>query len=381
MRFVFAAFWLACSLITEANTFYRYPLTHTGHYPEEVVSSTPSLYYKKGLLNVGIHTAAKSSPVIDQGVLYVGVDTGHIYAIDANSGTTLWSFAVRPQAAFGIHGTAAVDGRFVYIGAYDGWLYQLDKLTGELAEQYKLGDFIGASPVIWNKKVYVGVETSAPNGYVACVQPGETKWDCMPRYFLGGHTHATPTINTESGRIFLGANSDRFVALDGVTGELIWRFDSQGDIKSTAALFEKNVYFTSWDHHVYALDQGSGKLCWRFNTGAMTMSSPSIDEKLGLLFVGSHNGSFFGLDARTGMEIWRFNTGGKILSSGTIASLATGESVVIVGSADGRIYWLRAQDGVELFSYQTQAKVTSVPLIHEGRVYVSGDDGFLYVFQ
>ena len=373
------------SCFSHANAlpdYYRFPLTHTGEYTQEKISAAPKLVGKYGLVNVGIHSASKASPIVEDNVIYVGADSGTFYAIDESTMNVKWTFQVRKSARNGIHATAAIDEKFVYVGDYAGWMYQLDKENGRLVEQYHLGDSIGASPVIWNNKLYVGTETKKPEGYVSCIDLKSGDEDCIKRIFLGDHTHATPTINSSNGHIFIGANSGTFRAIDSQTGDVVWQYQTGGAIKSTAALHGWHVLVTSWDGYLYSFDSKKGRLNWKFKSDNKSMSSPTVNTKDRLVHFGSHDGYVYGVAIRTGKLKWKFKTDARVISS---ASLATnekgGNSILVIGSADHHIYWLDAKTGEMLHKFKTKAKVSSVPTIKNGKVYVSGDDGFLYIFK
>lgn len=363
-----------------AETFYRYPLDHLGYYAEETVADAPQLVGRFGLINVGIHTAAKASPVVDNGIIYVGADSGMFYAINDADLTLRWSFAVRKTAEEGIHATAAVDEDKVIIGDYAGWLYALDKQTGRLLWQTELGESIGASPVIWNDRICVGVETTDPDGYLSCVdrETGERLFD-SPTF--GEHTHSTPTVDEETGSIYIGANNHIFYSLDGNTGRILWSLHTGGEIKSTAALIEDRVLFTSWDHQLRAVDRRTGAVEWAFSAGDISMSSPAVDPEARLVYFGSHDGFLYAVDLDDGTERWRFQTADAVISSPIVVSREPEGKMVIVGSDDSFIYGVDAATGALIWSYETQGYVTSGPTVKDGKIYVSGDDGWLYVLQ
>ena len=364
----------------DSLSFYRYPLAHTGYYPHESMAPSPRLTQKYGLLNIDTHNAGKSSPIVDDGVIYVGSDFGFLFAINELNMKTIWGFSVRPVRK-GIHATPAIDQNRVYIGAYDGWLYALAKSTGRLVWQTRLRDSIGSSPVIWNDRLYVGVETSTRQGYLSCVDKNTGKLLFRSLKFAD-HTHSTPALNPATATVFIGANDHRFYALDAFTGRLKWEYETRGAIKSTAALFENSVLFTSWDGHLYNLSQRTGELHWRFPTRHRTMSSPAIDTDKRMVYFGSHDSYLYAVDLDHGWQHWAFKTGQAVASSPILVRNAeTGGTLVIFGSADTNLYGLDAATGRLHFQFPTGHYVTNVPLVKQRRLYVSGKDGWLYILQ
>jgi len=70
-----------------------------------------------------------SSPVIANGVLYLGVGDGNIYAFDAASGTEQWSSHTGRE----IYSSPAVVNGTVYVGALTGDVYAFDLAGGTQA--------------------------------------------------------------------------------------------------------------------------------------------------------------------------------------------------------------------------------------------------------
>src|SRR5439155_14001745 len=91
-------------------------------------------------------------PAVAGGVVYWGSATGTFYALDAATGTTLWS---TPIYIAGLVGPAVVDG-VVYVGGADGTVHALDAATGLQLWSYDTGAIdIGSSPAVANGVVYV----------------------------------------------------------------------------------------------------------------------------------------------------------------------------------------------------------------------------------
>ena len=133
-------------------------------------------------------------------VAYFGSWSGVFYAVDAVSGTQLWTFTVdyvggkcvsTPTTYCRIGSTAAVDvaNNLVFFGCYNGYLYAVNATTGKLVWKVLTGDSIvdgyevWASPAVYNGMVLIGtsshgdrpcVENAAVNAYNE--QTGQTVW-------------------------------------------------------------------------------------------------------------------------------------------------------------------------------------------------------------
>lgn len=294
------------SFDTHINFNFRENFNRTGVHSGEAIdfshkSPMPTWSAENG--NVGIHDASKGSVAVDESGVYVGGDSGWLYAYSHN-GDLRWQFHVA-DAAEGIHGTPSLDEKYVYVGAYNGRLYRLTKEGGRLDWVIQLGAALGASPVLWKDSLFVGVETVGPNGgYLMRLQrdTGQVLWVSEQ---IGEQTHSSPAIDERTQLVYLGANNGRFLAFDIQTGRRIWEYKTEAPIKSTPAILGDRVHFTGWDGFMYALDTRDGKLIWRTSLGAKSQSSPTLNPSGDFFVLTNGRGETLGLDRQTGKIRWR----------------------------------------------------------------------------
>ncbi len=358
---------------------YRFDVTHRGVAPIDCkVDEGLMLEWKTKRLNIGEYGASKSSPAVDDYKIYLGLDTGELIAVDRLSGKIIWNFYTR-NSKNGIHGSPTVnpDLSLVYIGAYDGWIYAVDKISGKFVWENKLGGYIGSSPVLYNGVVYIGVETREPAGYLVGVA-AETGLELFRSSKLGSHPHSTPTIDPESGSIIIGANDGCLYCYSIIDYSERWVFKTQGDIKSTASVYNGVVYITSWDSYLYAIDVYSGKAIWSFKSNSASMSSPTLDIWNKIVYFGNHYGMFYAINMTTGKMLWRYSTEGKIISSPT---LVNSTKTIIIGSRDGYIYILDSLKGTLKEKILLNSGISGVPVTVGDHLYVFDHLGYLYSFK
>jgi outer membrane protein assembly factor BamB len=358
---------------------YRMDVTHQGIAPLDCTVGAGLIpEWRTKRLNRGEYSASKSSPAVDDETLYIGLDTRTLVAVDRLTGRVKWSFFTR-FSKNGIHGSPTIDPdrNLVYIGAYDGWLYALNRETGKRVWDAKLGDYIGSSPTLYNGTVYIGVEMRAPDGYIVGVD-ADTGVEVYRSGKLGNHPHSTPTIDPESGCVFIGENNGVLHCYWIVNQTERWSFKTGGDIKSTAAVSGGVVYISSWSGGLYAIDISSGISIWTHSGGYSSMSSPTIDPENGFIYYGNHGGSFYAVNASTGDAVWTYQTGGKILSSPTLVKRT---NTVIIGSNDGVIYLLDAETGSLKQRLMLVSGLTGVPVAVGERLYAFDHLGYLYSFR
>lgn len=147
--------------------------------------------------------AVNSSPYVDtnENVCYVGSFDGHLYALDANSGYSLWRFRTNSP----VISSPAVANDSVYFGSTDGRLYAVVASSGKERWQVNLEKPIVASPVVHNNFVYIGCTDGA------------------------------------------------FYCFDTKTGKQVWKFQTKGQITSTPYIEDNLLVFGSLDNHLYAL--------------------------------------------------------------------------------------------------------------------------------
>jgi outer membrane protein assembly factor BamB len=352
---------------------YRHDMKRTGVSPNARPRALVEIVKKVAPLNVDIHGASKSSPTVDKTGVYVGSDTGWFFKMD-HDGETLWTFYV-PGSNNGIHGSAAVDDKKVYIGTYNGFMYALNKMTGDLVWANPVGDFIGASPLLADQALFIAAETGHPDGLVAKLDcnSGETLWVSE---WLGGHSHSSPAYDAVNDVVMAGANSGRFFVLDSDTGETRWKKQLRGPIKGTPMIWDGTVYFSSWDKHYHAYDIKTGEERWSTFMGGRIQSSLTLVPGINIGLTNTKVGDITALNLTDGEILWRLRHGDR---NHMFSLLVTqdpkrpGEYLAWSRCKRFQLCTLDAKTGKLLHNLDLPGSFTSVPFAWEDRVYISLD--------
>ncbi|MCY3886990.1 MAG: PQQ-binding-like beta-propeller repeat protein [Chloroflexi bacterium] len=348
-----------------------------------------------------------NAPTVAGGVVYVGSDDNHVYAIDAETGALLWSF----QTGDVIRSTPTVTGGVVYIGSNDNLIYALDASTGALLWQHDTGDWVQYSPTVREGTVYLGALADGDHKIHALdAVTGEQLWVAeMPYPFT---PEFAPTVAGDN--VYVPGAFGEFHALDAATGALAWSFDAGIPVESAPAIVEGVVYLTAvntayaldestgaliWsygterfparsfpaivvdgvyyfspDDHLYALDAATGEVLWFHQADAMISTSPLVAD--GMVYAGSEAGSFYAWDAASGDLIWSHQAGEPALDSPTVA-----DGILYAESTDGHLRALHAASGELTWSFQ-KGYVSGIQAytVTEGVLYVSALDGGVYAF-
>jgi outer membrane protein assembly factor BamB len=354
---------------SQSTFIYREDIERTGVNHRFKLPSKLRLAWAIQPLNVGIHTASKSSPAVDETGVYVGADSSWFYAFN-HQGKLLWSFYVS-GASKGIHSTAALDGQRVYFGAYNGTLYSLDKKTGSLVWAVQLGNSLGASAVLDHGFLYAAVELSNPiGGFVAKIDAGNGKviW-ISPR--MGDQTHSSPTINEKAQLVYAGANDGVLYAFDLNSGKLRWSFKVGGPIKTTSLLVDDTLFVSSWAKSLLALNARDGKFLWQAQLDDRSRSSPTPVPGLHRIIVGDEAGGIYGVDDRTGKIDWKKTGKFPLISSALVLKNEKEKWLAWLPCHARTLCALDPINGHSLFEFSLANELTSVPTIWSDGLYLS----------
>ncbi|MCB0377994.1 MAG: PQQ-binding-like beta-propeller repeat protein [Bdellovibrionales bacterium] len=355
----------------ESNTQFRVNAERVGY--QKDAKPRAAVEIKKHIfpLNVGIHSASKSSPVADDSGIYVGSDTGWFWKMDFD-GNKVWEFYI-PGSGNGIHGSPAVDDKKVFIGAYNGFLYALDKMSGELLWANPVADFIGASPLVADGGVFISGETAHPDGLVARLDcnTGQTQWVSK---WLGGHSHSSPAFHKETGSILVGANSGRLFSFDVKDGSTHWQKQFRGQIKGTPTILGKRMYFGSWDKNYHAVDIATGDVLWSTFLGGRTQTSLTLVPGHNIGITNTRRGDIAGLNLENGEFLWRLHHGDSNHQFSVLVTASKDDPRQWLAFSRCKSYQLCVLDAVTgklLHNINLPGGFTSVPYAHGERVYIS----------
>lgn len=283
-----------------------------------------------------------------------------------------------------IRSTAAVAGDAVFVGSAGGWLHALDRLTGGERWRYRAGAAVHGSPAVLDGTAFVtDLESTL---HAVDVRTGRGVWRLTTgplRPFPWGHESgdvyaSSPAIAEVDGRplLFFGAGDGHLYAVEPRSGEIVWRLETGGRVRSTPAVAEGTVVVGSADGVVHAADAATGEPRWRHATRGAELrseefgydrrtiqSSPAIAD--GRVHVGTRDGHLYTLDLATGERLWDADHEGSWING----SPAVAGGRVFAGSSDGRfVHGLDAASGEELWRRESRGIVWTSPIVVDGAV-------------
>lgn len=272
----------------------------------------------------------------------------------------LWSFECEDE----IRGTPLVEDGVVYIGSYDNNLYALDAKTGEFLWKYAAEGGITGRPAVEDDAVYIGSEDQRMH---AVSKKGKMLW----MYYTEGPIRSSPVLS--DGHVFFGSDDRHLHVVNMLTGRRAWRAQVSAPIWSTPVPRDEKVYFGCEAGDFYCYDF-RGEMKWRKKVKRAVTSSPIIVDEL--IYFGSRDWSLYALEIENGWEVWRFRMGGPTISSPTYA-----DDHLYIGCGDNNLYAVHTRHAREVWRYSAEHQVTASPIVHEDSVYVGSVDGMLYCLE
>lgn len=271
--------------------------------------------------------------------LYVETLDHYVYAIDATTGITRWTFAVgarlqaRPAPASGIQDQI--------LAAQE----QINTLLGKL-EKAKADK---------NREDIAKLENEVRDakGRLTNIQDGdlvyllaEDKIYCLDR--KGGHHYWTQPLDwspsgglyATTGQLYLGSYQlARLYMLDARTHRESHFARLEAVSSTTPVYVDPSVYCADGNGWVYSMSN-EGTINWKYKTEKAIVADPVVSEKT--LYVGSTDYALYALDRNTGVLRWKFETTAPIkrapvVSGKMVYVRSEGNSLFAVNTADGTV--------------------------------------------
>lgn len=290
------------------------------------------------------------------------------------------------------------EGKFL-IGSYDGFIYLVDPINGQIVEKIKIGDEINWIGAIEGKIVAASQKSI---------------------YFVSRKGNITKRINNFT--IFSVAISERVYVL---TNEGLQVFDKDGNLilkikqngsfgseirivgdqliyslenyiyivkkngtlqnifqiaplwKSKPLYYNNFLYLASIDGYVYAFNLFTQEIKWRTRTDGWIMSSPLYFDNL--IFVGSNDKHVYALNPVDGKVVWKIKTGEAVQGELAIGEIG-GKNYLFAPSNDGKVYMIDYKSGEVVFVFSSNGWARN-PFVKDGILYFSSYDNYFYAFK
>ncbi len=307
---------------------------------------------------------ARSQPTIAGGTVFVGSQSGTVYALDARRGCVRWTFRASAEVRTPIivSNWEAGDGNAApraYFGDILARAYAIDARSGELLWMTKVDEHpnatITGAPVLVDDRLYVPVSSlevvvATDPAYACCtfrgslvaidsdsgdivwktytieeepVDSGTTSAGTRILAPSGAPVWNSPLIDRKRGRLYVGtgenysspagSTSDAVIAFDIENGDILWvNQATEGDAWNVACL-------SDYTEDPANCPEENGP---DFDFAAGMMLVPLADGS-DLLLAGQKSGDVMGIDPDTGATRWRTKVGRGGVQGGIHFGMAT----------------------------------------------------------
>ncbi len=363
--------------------------------PRELVEFAPSTNVQK-LWSTSVGSGAGMSgaqlaPVVADGRLYAGGVDGTLTALDAASGSKLWShrdgkrtggFLRRGENSIRWSGGPAVEGDLLVAGGLDGQVYGFSTQDGSERWHTHVSSEVISRPAIGDGVVVV----RSNDGRLSALNVGDgsLRWvfeQPVPSLSLRGNS--APII--AGGSVFSGADNGKLVAVSLADGTMQWsqavstgegrtEVERLGDVDGTIAVNGSDVFAAGYGGQLIALSADNGRPEWQrdLSSYAGVAVSPSV-----VVCVGS-DGNVWAFDRVSGANLWKQDQ----LEFRWLSPPAIQGDYVVVGDLEGYVHWLDLTDG-KFVARQRIGKdpIQSAPMVAGDVVYVEDVDGRIAAFS
>ncbi len=305
----------------------------------------------------------RSTPAVDNGLVYFASDDGYLYAINAQDGQKVWSTDIgnfiereiredlgnspAPTGYDYVQSSPVVADGIVYVGSTDGKVYALAADTGAVKWTFETKQKIRATPTVDNGVVYIGGWDTIL--YALDAQTGETRW-VSP---MGGQVQSKAAVG--DGLVYCASRKASVIAVDINTGAMVWEHSYGNNmwVESSPRLVDDVVYIgSSGSKIVLGLNAQTGEPTAIFVSPDFHWSTPIVIGDN--LYIGGASGAadpnagFFALKIIDG----HFSTemdGRQVFSipttmeahqvwAGVTGSPVSDGSLIYFGALDGKVY-------------------------------------------
>ncbi|MCX8255006.1 Pyrrolo-quinoline quinone [Beijerinckiaceae bacterium RH AL1] len=342
---------------------------------DEITTANVTKLAPRWIYQTGKPATFETTPLVDDGVMYMSEPFSSVTALDAATGKKLWHFTYNVLKGKKLccgpanRGLGLGDGK-VYVATVDAHLIALDKATGKVAwditlatadqktaeDTTLLGKTVDAekrgasgqsgvgsnsAPLYYDGKVYIGITGVGYGLHLEADRPGAP---------LG-------TVVGIAGKY---GRSGFLAAFDAKTGKRLWQFDStqkgwEGDYVATTAYGVPMHRDVAAEKAETEKLKAAGDEPWRYGGGTV-WHTPALDPATKTLFFGIGNPSPQATgDGRPGDNLWTV-------------------SLVAVDAETGKLKWGFQQVPHDLWGYDVASPPSLFDLTIDGkRVPVVGE--------
>ncbi len=318
--------------------------------------SKPTLLWKLDLQN-----SVEYSPAISLGVLLIPLADNKLSIVSTNKPHRFAEIRFREP----IVNSIAASESLVVVNTGGNRLLVVNWIKRDARWETNLSGWFGKPAIFENRVLWFdGL------GYLRCfdIIEGKRLWD------LKLDDTELRSAEACSTGVVVFADKGLIECLDLDSGQRLWSFQAGARIKGQPVILEDQLFFAAVDGTVARLKMSNGEPVWIRQLWSPVFGAPSCDSSG--IYLGTNNRFLFKLDFDTGIVVWKTEIEGPVKTGpGLIDRFA-----VFVG-LDHKIYFADKSSGEIVLDQETNGMITAPPVTCGNRLFVAGEDGFLYCYE
>ncbi len=320
----------------------------------------------------------KLNPVYSEDRIFVPDSDGQIYALNLESGKTLW----RQDTDAYLTGGLDAGESLVLVGTGEAEVIALSSEDGQPVWRTRVSSEVLAAPRI--SKGIVVVRTIDGKTFALNATNGEKMWiydQSVPALSLRGTS--APAINNELA--IIGFDEGRLAAIEIQTGKLVWEtrialgsgrseLERMVDIDAEPVIDGGVIFVATFQGRLAALLVDTGSILWTREISSHTGLTVDGDN----VYITDDESNVWALDRFTGNSVWKSE---KLQAREATAPTAHG-NMIVVGDQEGYLHWFDKYTG-EIVARKrlSSSRIIAQPIVHADTVYIYATDGTLAAYM
>jgi len=319
----------------------------------------------KGKLNLIWETKVSEGPV---GPMTIGVDKliycgtkRRAYFFETETGKNRGVYRAKRNIQTGV---IVVDSlAYLYEGPVKNEFLCVNLYNRKTVWSKHLKDVSGG-PIIIDNHIYIG---SGPDElYCLDRMTGNVIW----KNETDGKNLAGPSGNEEI--VYFPFDNGEVAGYSTLRGDMIFKTDLEQPLVAKAVV-GNYLFITGSEGMISAIDREKGQVIWEKEFSYPIWTTPALDD--GILYLGDNGGIFRALLASDGTTIWEFRAEGVIVASAIVVG-----DYVLFGSLDRHLYCLDKKSGDLISKREFKYGISISPISDGKRIFVAAQDGTIQCF-
>lgn len=309
----------------------------------------------------------RASPVIGNNLIYFQSYDGYVYSL-YNNLALHWKTNIN---GFSLYNNPCLshDNNFLYVITFDGVLYKLDALNGNIIWNITTNQNTYSSPAI-NKNNFIYINVG--DGTIRCYDD-KTNLIWMTQFNYEA-AYTSITFNDDESILYISDSVNTLYGINSYNGNIIWSYNIENGAYSTIYYNNSLIVTTTKDHFIF---NQNGLLINKITTNYYTYWGCIVNTDLYTMYCNGDK-TIYAVDLNSFTFIWRYETENNFDSSPILSP--DGTTIYNINLA-GYLYGIR-NDGTLKFRFTIPNNpiiVTTPAISSDGfNLYFGGDNNMFY---